>query len=153
VDIDGRQDPTPEPPPDPTRCPSCRVPYRTPLDQRYGYCWECHDFTGVPIAIVLHGDEAFGERVRDKMQHTPPPPIRVMTDEEQERMLADNLAEFRFHERAAMTIRPPEVVMSGVMASDHLLIGSLNHGAFLYEPDPTRWQRFRGWLRGLSARR
>lgn len=130
---------TREPGPDPTRCPSCSVPYRTPLDQRYGYCWEEHDFMGVPEVIVMHGDEDFSERVADKMRHMPPRHYPVMTDEEREEVLARNRDAFREEEHYAL-----RTIESTILPGGTSLIGSFGHGAMLHEQDPTWWQRLRG---------
>lgn len=105
-------DMTPEPP-QPFTCPACKATSHHPDDLRYGYCGRCKDFTGEPTDFVIHGDPAFGERVSEMVRHRfetgayGSQPI-LLTDEEREEMWARNLAEFRAHERVALTIRRPE---------------------------------------------
>lgn len=155
MDIDHRGE-TPEPGPDPTRCPTCRTPFPRPLDLRFGYCWECHDFTGEPTSIVFHGDEAFGERVRDKVLHMEPSPIRMMTDEEREEMMKRNRDALRAEAYVGLTIgdSPGARLLGGEAAVRHLMREHVEK----YPPswrERIRW-RLRDvgdWLRGLSARR
>lgn len=141
MDIDHRGE-MPEPVEWPRRihCPTCGVSTNHPDDVRLGYCWTCHDFTGEPTTFVVHpGDEAFGERVHDKMTNMPPRTIRVLTDEEHEKMMADNLATFRYAERWSMQAPRPD--------SFALLPGQTR-------PSRSLWFRLHRWMRRhLSARR
>lgn len=103
-------------------CPACGATSYHPMDVRYGYCGRCHDFTGEPTDFIFldyfepqtEEQAAFSERVRDMIRHRfesgyyDSQPIRVLTDEEREEMMARNAIEFRAHERLALTVPRPE---------------------------------------------
>lgn len=99
-------------------CPACTNVAREPAHVRNSYCPTCHDFTGEPREFILHGSEPPGWA--ECMEHMlrwrftsgfyDNQPIRVLTDEEREEMLAHNLAALRFEERMAVTLIRPRTV-------------------------------------------